>query len=129
MKAAYPIIMTPAEEGGYVVYVPDLEINTEGETLAECMYMARDAISMVGVALEDEGKAVPAPSRELPTHEQGECVSFVDVDFDAYRRAHETRAVRKNVTIPGYLNDLAEKAGLSFSAVLQEALRAKLGVQ
>lgn len=129
MKAAYPIIMTPAEEGGYVVYVPDLDINTEGETLAECMYMARDAISLVGIVLEDEGKPVPAPSPELPAHREGEFVSYVDVDFDAYRRAQDTRAVRKNVTIPSYLNDLAERAGVNFSQVLRDALKVQLGVQ
>lgn len=128
MKTAYPIIMTPAEEGGYVVYVPDLDINTEGETVAECMYMARDAISLVGVVLEDEGKAVPAPSKGLPAHQEGELVTFVDVDFDAYRRAQDTRSVRKNVTLPGYLNNLAQQAGLNFSAVLQDALKARLGV-
>lgn len=128
MKTVYPIIMTPAEEGGYVVYVPDLDINTEGETVAECMYMARDAISLVGIVLEDEGKTVPAPSKELPAHQEGELVSFVDVDFDAYRRAQDTRCVRKSVTIPGYLNDLAEKARINFSQVLQEGLKARLGV-
>lgn len=129
MKAAYPIIMTPAEEGGYVVYVPDLKINTEGETLAECMYMARDAICLAGTVLEDEGRPVPVPSGELPAHKQGEIVTFVDVDLEAYRKAREIRAVRKNVTIPSYLNDLAEKSGINFSQVLQEGLKARLGVQ
>lgn len=129
MKAAYPIIVTPADEGGYVVYVPDLQINTEGETLAECMYMARDAISLIGVDLEEDGKPIPEPSKELPDHRENEIVTFVDVDFDAYRRAQDTRSVRKNVTIPGYLNDLAEKAGVNFSQILQDGLKARLGVQ
>lgn len=129
MKAAYPIIITPAEEGGYVVYVPDMQINTQGETIAECMDMARDAISLVGICDQDMGNEIPAASGVLPAHDENEVVTFVDVDFDAYRRAQDTRAVRKNVTIPSYLNDLAEKAGVNFSQVLQTALKQQLGVQ
>ena len=52
----------------------------------------------------------------------------VDIDFDAYRRAHDMRTIRKNVTIPSYLNDLAEQAGVNFSQVLQEGLKQRLGV-
>ncbi len=54
--------------------------------------------------------------------------AFAVVDFDAYRRANDMRTVRKNVTLPGRLNDLAEKAGLNFSLVLQDALKERLGV-
>lgn len=50
------------------------------------------------------------------------------MDFDAYRRANDMRAVRKNVTIPNYLNELAVKAGINFSQVLQEGLKQCLGV-
>ena len=50
------------------------------------------------------------------------------VDFDAYRRANDMRTVRKNVTLQSWLNDLAEKAGVNFSQVLQDALKQRLGV-
>ena len=50
-------------------------------------------------------------------------------DFAAYRRAHDMRTVRRNVTLPSYLNELGEKAGLNFSQVLQDGLRQRLGVQ
>lgn len=128
MRVAYPVIMTPAEEGGYVVYVPDFQINTEGETVAECMYMARDAISLTGLSLQDRGQKLPAPNTHPAEPGQGDIVTLVDVDFDACR-ARDTRAVRKSVTIPGYLNDLAVKASINFSQVLQEGLKARLGVQ
>jgi len=121
--------MTPADEGGYVVYVPDFQINTEGETVAECMYMARDAISLTGLSLQDMGQKLPAPNTHPAEPGQGDIVTLVDVDFDACRRAQDTRAVRKSVTIPGYLNDLAVKASINFSQVLQEGLKARLGVQ
>jgi len=128
MRSAYPIVITPAEEGGYVVYVPDFEIGTQGETIAECMYMARDAISLTGIYKEDMGQPIPSPNSQPVESGPEDTVTLVDVDFDAYRRTQDTRAVRKNVTIPSYLNDLAEQAGVNFSQILQEGLKAKLGV-
>ncbi|HAG51208.1 MAG TPA: hypothetical protein DHU69_01940 [Deltaproteobacteria bacterium] len=37
--------LTPAEEGGYVVYCPELDITTEGETIEEAIDMLKDAAS------------------------------------------------------------------------------------
>nr|DAL51625.1 MAG TPA_asm: HicB-like toxin [Caudoviricetes sp.] len=129
MKQVYPVILHPDPEGGYTVLVPDLNIGTQGETVAECIDMARDAIGLWGICEQDAGRIVPAPSGLAPRHEEGETVTLVDIDFDAYRRAQDTRAIRKNVTIPSYLNDLAERAGVNFSQVLQDGLRQRLGVQ
>ena len=129
MKQVYPIILTPEEAGGFSVYVPDLEIGTQGETVAECIDMARDAIGLWGICEQDAGHAIPAASSLSPKHESNEIVTLVDVDFVAYRKANDMRAVRRNVTLSSYLNDLGENAGLNFSQVLQDGLRAKLGVQ
>lgn len=65
MKTAYPIILTPAETG-YVVTVPDLQINTEGADIADAIDMAADAIGLWGITAQDMGKVVPAPSSALP---------------------------------------------------------------
>lgn len=128
MKAAYCSILTPAENG-YVVYVPDLDINTEGESIEDAIAMTEDAIGLWGITMQDMGKEVPAPSHKAYSVKDGEIASYILVDFDAYRRANDFRTVRKNVTIPSYLNDLAEKAQINFSQLLQEALRGKLGVE
>lgn len=129
MKYAYPIILTPAGGGAYVVTVPDFDINTQGKDLADALYMARDAISLVGIDLQDDNKAVPPPSPlESVVCEVGEHVAAVDVDFDAYRKTIETRAVKKTLTVPSNLNAAAERAGLNFSKILQEGLRQHLGM-
>ena len=129
MKQVYPVILHPEPEGGFSVSVPDLNIGTQGETIAECIDMARDAIGLWGICEQDEGRVIPEPSGLMPEHEDGELVTLVDIDFDAYRRAHDMRTIRKNVTIPSYLNDLAERAGVNFSQVLQDGLKQRLGVQ
>ena len=129
MKQVYTVILHPEVEGGFSVSVPDLKIGTQGETIAESIDMARDAIGLWGICEQDEGRVIPEPSGLTPEHEEGELVTLVDIDFDAYRRAHDMRTIRKNVTIPSYLNDLAERAGVNFSQVLQDGLKQRLGVQ
>jgi predicted RNase H-like HicB family nuclease/post-segregation antitoxin (ccd killing protein) len=128
-KTVYPIVLTPAKEGGYCVTVPDIGNHTQGDDLADAIAMAKDAIEMMGVFLQDEGKPIPEPSdiNSIKTA-KGEIKTLVTVDFDAYRRATETKVVRKAVTIPSWLNVQAEEAGVNFSATLQEALKARLGV-
>ena len=129
MKYVYPIILTPEKEGGFSVLVTDLEIGTQGETVAECIDMARDAIGLWGITEQDAGRAIPEASSLSPDHSPNEIVTLVDIDFSAYRRANDMRTVRKNVTVQSWLNDLAEKEGLNFSQVLSDGLKQRLGVQ
>ena len=129
MKTAYPIVLIP-DKVGFVVYVPDFDINTEGDTMAEAIEMARDAIGVVGIDFEDDGKDLPVPSnlKDIKTKEN-EIVSLVDIDFTEYRRKNDTRAVKKNCTLPSWLNEKAEAACINFSSVLQEALKQKLNIK
>lgn len=129
MKRVYAAVLTPDKSGGYSVSVPDLNIGTQGETIAECIDMARDAIGLWGITMEDAGNAIPEPFSLDPIHQAGDIVTLVDIDFAAYRRANDMRTVRKNVTIQSWLNDLAEKEGVNFSQVLSDGLKQKLNIQ
>ena len=122
MKEAYPIIMSQGKEF-VVVYVPDFNINTQGRDIADAMEMARDAIGIIGIDMEDDHEKLPSPS-ELSQVKAG----LVDVDFEEYRRKNEMRSVKKNCTIPGWLNYEAEKANINFSNVLQKALMEQLHI-
>lgn len=128
MKAAYPIVITK-EADGYIVNIPDFDIMTQGESIADSIDMARDAISLMGIQMEDEEKNIPSPSdiAKIDVSDNG-IVTLVDVDFAAYRRSIENRAVRKNCTIPSWLNEKAENAGINFSSVLQKALKEELNI-
>lgn len=128
VKKVYPVVLSPAETG-YVVYVPDLKINTEGEDIANAMEMARDAIGLWAICEEDMGRSIPEPSSKYPEHSPEEIVTLVDIDIDVYRRANDNRTIRKNLTLPSWLNERAEKAGVNFSQVLQEGLKNRLGIQ
>lgn len=129
MKSVFPIVLTQ-ESDCVLVYVPDMGINTEGSDIPDAMAMARDAIGLVGITLEDEGKAIPKASMLVDVrdkYKQG-TVTLIDVDFTAYREENDRRTVRRNVSLPAWLNVKAEKAGLNVSAVLQKALKAELNI-
>lgn len=129
MKTVYPIILTPAE-GMYAVTIPDLDISTQGIDIAEAMYMARDAIGMWICYEQDEKRPIPAASNidDIKTR-PGETKTLIDIDVDEYRKAHDNRTIRKNLTLPSWLNERAEDAGINFSQVLQKALKQQLGIQ
>ncbi len=129
MKNSYPIILTP-DEPGYIVFIPDFNVNTEGESLTEAIEMARDAIGLMGIDYEDDGKELPAPSSVFSVEKNSEkdIVTLVDVDFAEYRRKNDLKTVKKNCTLPSWLSFEAEKAGINFSAVLQSALKKELKI-
>ena len=128
MKNSYPIILTP-EEKGFTVFIPDFNINTQGDDLTEAIEMARDAIGLMGIDMEDDGKTIPAASSAKDVKPaEGEIISLVDVDFAEYRRKNEMKVVKKNCTLPSWLCYEAEKANINFSQALQAALKRELNI-
>lgn len=127
MKEVYPVVLTP-DEPGYLVFVPDLDINTQGENLTDAIEMARDAIGLWGITEQDMGREIPHATNYKIPQKENEIVTLIDIDFSEYRKQVDNKAVRKNLTIPNWLNIEAEKAGVNFSKILQEALIAKLGI-
>lgn len=126
----YPAVFTACDEGGYAIQFPDLPgTNSQGADMSEGMSMARDALIMWLDMLVDDGRPIPEASRPQDIHCAGnQFVTLVDADLDAYRRRKDSRAVKKTLTIPSWMNTMAEEAGLSCSQVLQDALRERLGV-
>lgn len=136
MKRVYPVIFTKTQNN-VLVEVPDMGILTEGKDITEAIEMARDAIGLKGISMEDEGGTIPLSSemsfideKKGTFREEGKSyVSLVDVDFDEYRRKVDNKTVRRNVTLPNWLNQAAEKEKINVSKVLQEALMMKLEIK
>lgn len=129
MKYVYPVIFEEAEEGGYNVKVPDIPGSfTCGDDMADAILMAEDVIAMMLADYEDEKKPVPTPSKIENIKTKG-IVSLVRADTNEWRKLVDNKSVRKTLSIPNWLNTMAEKAGVNFSQVLQEALKTLLGVQ
>ena len=129
MKTAYPIIMSKSEKW-IIVSIPDFNINTPGTDYADAIENARDAIGLMGIDMEDEKEAIPQPSApdQVAKTADSDLITLVDVDFLEYRRKNDLRTVRRNVSLPSWLNEEAEKAGLNVSAVLQAALKQELQI-
>lgn len=135
MKKVYPVILTTTLEG-VLVEIPDLDIFTQGEDIADAMEMARDAIGLYIMTAEDNSEVIKSPSninevdvRKGQFIDGGESVlTLIDIDIVAYRKRYDNKTVRRNVTIPNWLNVEADKANLNVSKVLQEALMEKLQV-
>lgn len=135
MKGAYPVIFTP-DNGEILVEVPDMEILTQGKNLTDAIEMARDAIGLKGITMEDMGETIPEASnvKDIDVNkgifsDAGEgFVSVVDIDFAVYRKKIDNKMVRRNVTLPNWLNQAADAANINVSKILQDALMSKLGV-
>ena len=130
MKLVYPACFYPNEDGSFTVIVPDLKgCVTEGKDFVEALEMAVDAASgWVLTSLED-GEDIPKASNQgeikADKYENG-FVNFIVLDMGSYAEKYGNKAVRKNCTIPAWLNTRAEAENINFSAVLQEALQEKL---
>jgi len=129
MKLAYPIVMSRGVEH-IIVFIPDFNINTQGADYADAMEMARDAIGIVGIDMEDEQEPLPLPSKlsAVRAEKKDDIVTLVDVDFAEYRLRNKQQTVRRNVSLPSWLNQEAERAGINVSAVLQAALKRELHI-
>ncbi len=126
-KGAYPIILKRTAEG-YYVEIPDFDIGTQGTSVVNAMEMARDAIGLMGIDMEDDGKSIPEPYTNEIIRKEDDILTLVDVDFTEYRRKVDNRAVKKNCTLPYWLSVEADKRGLNYSRVLQEAIMNILGI-
>jgi len=128
MKTAYPVVISKENDGLYYVEIPDFDIATQGISVADAMEMARDAIGLMGISLMDEQKEIPQPHMKEIVASSEDIVTLVDVNFIEYRKKVDNKAVKKNCTIPYWLSVEAEKAGINYSKVLQEAIIKVLGI-
>ncbi len=130
-KLFYPALFHEAEEGGFWVSFPDIpECMTQGDDMQQAYEMAVEALGLSLSSMEDEKAEIPTASR--PQDIQTEVGSFlvvIEFDMAEYRRRHCSRAVKKTLSIPEWLNDVAIKQNINFSQVLQEALMEKVGVR
>ena len=129
-KYSYPAVFTPEENGAYSIDFPDLEgCYTCGDNLADAIMMAEDVLAFVLYDYEKDNRVIPTPSTadKIPL-EPGEFINYIACDTLAYRKMHSNKAIKKTLSIPEWLNEAAETAGINFSRTLQEALMKQLNI-
>lgn len=120
----YPALFT--QDGDYIlVTFPDIpEAVTQGKDIQEAFEMATEVL---GFALEDYKEyPKPTPPSDLKEQFPDSYIALIQIDMLAYMKKYHANKVRKNVTIPEWLNELAEENNVNFSQVLTEALEMKL---
>jgi len=122
MQYVYPVILQSDDEK-ISASAPDLKgCHTFGETTADALIMIKDAIEGWLCHAEDNNWQIPISSKTLQTNAT-ETMTLIVADTDEYRKANDTKAVKKTLSIPSWLNHQAEKANAPFSQILQEGLK------
>ena len=126
MKLIYPAIFKPFtdQSGGYVVEFPDLPgCVTEGKNLEQAIEMGIDAASGWILGELEDGEQIPRASNYSEIAVESGCMlNMLLLDIVAYEEKYGEKAVRKNLTIPAWLNTFAEKNNINFSKLLQDTL-------
>lgn len=130
-KYIFPAIFEPGENGGYCVTFPDLPgCITEGKTLEEAFFMAKDALELHLYGMEEDNEEIPSPT--LPEKldiSKGSFVVPITVYMPPVRDEMANKSINKTVTLPRWLNKAAEEAKINFSQLLQQALKERLGIK
>ncbi|WP_455055299.1 type II toxin-antitoxin system HicB family antitoxin [Merdimonas faecis] len=128
-KLFYPAVFHKAEEGGFWVSFPDFpECFTEGDDMAQAYEMAVEAMGLALVSRREEGEEIPNPTEIDKVDIEEGTLAIIEFDMLEYQKKHNSRAVKKTLSIPEWLNEEATAMGVNFSQVLQEALMSKLGI-
>lgn len=123
MLFVYPAVFHQ-EEDSYWVEFPDLEgCHTFGSTVNETVEAAQEALSGYLLTLLEQGQNIAVPSKMSDIHSDDGFCTLISCDINQYK---DTRAVKKTLSIPSWLNDRAMAMGINFSQVLQEALLVKI---
>lgn len=128
-KLFYPAVFHRAEEGGFWVSFPDFpECFTEGDDMTRAYEMAVEAMGLALVSRKEEGEEIPSPTEIDKVDVEEGTLTIIEFDMLEYQKKHNSRAVKKTLSIPEWLNEEATAMGVNFSQVLQEALLSKLGI-
>ena len=132
LRLVYPACFYP-NDNGYTVTVPDLPgCVTEGKDIADALNMAVDAASGWILDSIEDGESIPKATTDISNIQldySNGMINYIVLDMDSYAEKHGDKAVRKNCTIPAWLNVAAERKNINFSEVLQQALIEQLNIR
>ena len=130
MKYIYPAIFEQDNNKIYLVSFPDLDgCYTDGKTLEDALENAKDLLNLKLWDMEEKREDIPVPSdpRKIKTAKT-EFISLISADTLAYRKLYDKKSVKKTLSIPRWLDNLATENNVNFSNILQNALKKQLNV-
>lgn len=127
-KLFYPAVFHKEDNGFWVTFPDFPECFTEGDNIEHAYQMAFDALGLAIVSRHEEHVDIPAPSPIDTIQAEGGIITIINFDLIEYLKKHNSKAVKKTLSIPEWLNEEALRLGLNFSQILQEALMQKIGI-
>lgn len=122
----YPAIFTLEDEQYWVEFI-DLEgCFSDGTNLAEAMENAKEAMGLFLEDLEEYPKCT-TDIKNIKL-EENQLISFVTINLEEHKKKYETKSIKKTLSIPAWLNTIAEKENVNFSQILQKALIETLNI-
>ena len=122
----YPALFHKEDDGFWVSFPDFPECFTEGDDMQQAYAMAIDALGLAITSRQEEKEEIPAPTDVCDIDAKDGVIVVLEFDMLAYLKKHNSKAVKKTLTIPEWLNEAASAMGLNFSQVLQEALMQKV---
>ena len=118
-KLFYPALFHKAEEGGFWITFPDFpECMTQGENMQNAYEMAWDALGLAVVSrIENRESLPPATEPYAITAVSDTFCIIVPFDLIAYQKKHNSKAIKKTLSIPEWLNEAATDMNVNFSQV------------
>lgn len=131
MKVYYPAIFKKEDDGRYSVSFPDIEeAITSGNNFQDAYDMAKECLGLCLVGRKEDNETTPTPNMEnikVKTKEN-EIVVAIEYDSIEFNKKYNKKSVRKNVTIPAWLCEIAKQKNINFSQTLQKALMEELNI-
>jgi predicted RNase H-like HicB family nuclease len=128
-RCIYPAIFDYAVDGISVEF-PDLPgCLTCGQSDEDALAMAKEALSLHIYGMEVDKDTIPVPSKASSIRcKENQVIVLIEIWMKPFRDEMKNRSVKKTLTIPKWLDDLALENKVNFSHVLQDALKEYLGV-
>jgi len=128
----YPIVVEKSDDGGLGMYFPDFPgIAILSIDITDGIKKAKEML--VDLLLEKEELDQPLPIPSAPEHiallDANDRIVFVEIYMPPYRNEAANKSVTKNCTLPKWLRDVGEEAGLNFSQLLQASIKDALGIK
>lgn len=122
----YPAIFTFEDDQYWVEFIDLKGCFSDGKTLSQAMENSKEAM---GLYLEDL-KEYPDCTMNIKDIklEENQFISFITINIEEHRKKYENKSVKKTLSIPAWLNTIAEKEHVNFSQLLQKALIETLNV-
>ena len=116
----YPAIFTFEDNQYWVEFIDLKGCYSDGKTLAEAMENSKEAMGLFLEDLEEYPKCTNN-IKDISLNDN-QIISFISINLIEHKREYENKSIKKTLSIPAWLNTMAEKENINFSKLLQNAL-------